>query len=162
MNLFRVRNGKSTNQKFSDRVGFDRRTRSDLWSGISWGRQTQGCHRPAIFSGRLAAALLLLLSVVCSSLFANIEITLKNEFIEQFKDTATISVSFVVDKAHRQPNPPQKDADLHAAGRADEVGLPMVAEIMNAASQKSAVDAIHNVEGTGNRFVFFHLPSAQG
>jgi hypothetical protein len=150
MNLFRARNGNSTNQKFSNRVGFDWRTRSDLWSGISRGRHTQGFHRPAIFSGRLAAALLLFLSVVCSSLFANIEITLKNDFIEQFKDRATISVSFVVDKAHRQPNPPQKDADLHAAGRADEVGLPMVAEIMNAASQKSAVDAIHNVEGTGN------------
>jgi hypothetical protein len=95
MNLFRARNGNSTNQKFSGRVGFDRRTRSDLWSGISRGRQTQGFHRPAIFSGRLAAALLLFLSVVCPSLFANIEITLKNDFIEQFKDRATISVSFV-------------------------------------------------------------------
>ena len=119
MNLFRVRNGNSTNEKFSDRVGFDRRTRSDLGSGISRGRQTQGCHRPAIFSGRLAAVLLLLLSLVCSSLFANIEITLKNDFIEQFKDRATISVSFVVDKAHRHPNPPKNDGDLHAAGRAE-------------------------------------------
>ena len=52
-----------------------------------------------IFARRLAAALFLLLSVVCSSLFANIEITLKNDFIEQYKDRATISVSFVVDKA---------------------------------------------------------------
>jgi len=103
-----------------------------------------------IFSRRLAAALILVLNLVCSSLFANIEITLKNDFIEQNKDRATISVSFVVDKAHAHPNPPQKDADLHAAGRADEVGLPMVAEIMNAASETSAVDAIHNVEGTGN------------
>ena len=99
MNLFRLKNCNYTNQKFSDRVGFDRRTRSDLWSGISRGRQTQGCHRPAIFFRRVAAALLLLFSVVCSSLFANIEITLKNDFIEQYKDRATISVSFVVDKA---------------------------------------------------------------
>ena len=150
MNLFRLKNCNYTNQKFSDRVGFDRRTRSDLWSGISRSRQAQGCHRPAIFSRRLAAALFLLLSVVCSSLFANIEITLKDDFIEQFKDRATISVSFVVDKAHRHPNPPKNDADLHAAGRADEVGLPIVAEIMNASSQKSAVDAIHQAEGTGN------------
>jgi hypothetical protein len=103
-----------------------------------------------IFSRRLAAALFLLLSVVCSTLFANIEITLKNDFIEQYKDQATISVSYTVDKAHPHPNPPKKDGDLHAAGRADEVGLPIVAEIMNASSQKTAVDAIHRAEGSGN------------
>ena len=102
------------------------------------------------FSKILATALLLLLSFPSSFLLANIEITLKNDFIEQYKDKATISVSFVVDRAHKRPNPPKKDGDLHAAGRADEVGLPMVAEIMNAASQKSAVDAIHQAEGTGN------------
>jgi hypothetical protein len=103
-----------------------------------------------IFSRRLAAALILLLSLVCSSLFANIEISLKNDFIEQYKDRATISVSFVVDKAHAHPNSPRNDGDLHAAGRADQVALPIVAEIMNASSQKSAVDAIHEAEGTGN------------
>jgi hypothetical protein len=102
------------------------------------------------FAKTLATALLLLLSFPSSFLLANIEITLKNDFIEQYKDKATISVSFVVDKAHKRPNPPKKDGDLHAAGRADEVGLPMVAEIMNAASQKPAVDAIHQAEGTGN------------
>jgi len=80
--------------------------------------------------------------------FANIEITLNNDFIEQYKDRTTISASFVVDKAHPRPNPPKNDADLHAAGRAEEVGLPIVAEIMNAASQRAAVDAIHNVEGS--------------
>src|SRR5436309_6667107 len=112
-----------------------------------------------IFARRLAAALFLLLSVVCSSLFANIEITLKDDFIEQFKDRATISVSFVVDKAHRHPNPPKNDADLHAAGRAEEVGLPIVAEIMNASSQKSAVDAIHQAEGTENPIPLTCIPS---
>jgi len=103
-----------------------------------------------IFSKQAVTALFLLLGVPCSSLFGNIEIMLKNDFIEQFKDRATISASFVVDKAHKHANPPQKDGDLHAAGRADEVGLPMVAEIMNAASQTAAVAAIHSAEGTGN------------
>src|SRR5438046_4617451 len=90
------------------------------------------------------------LRVIDTPAVANIEITLKNEFIEQFKNTATISVSFVVDKAHVRPNPATKDGDLHVAGRADEVGLAIVAEIMNAASQKTAVDAIHAAEGQGN------------
>lgn len=98
---------------------------------------------------KFAGALFLLLGLFTGSLFANIEITLKNEFIEQFKDRATISVSFVVDKAHARPNPPKKDGDLHVAGRAEEVGLAIVAEIMNAASQKPAMDAIHKAEGTG-------------
>jgi hypothetical protein len=81
---------------------------------------------------------------------ANIEITLTNAFIDKFKDRATIDASFIVDKAHPHPNAPKNDGDLHAAGRADEVGLPIVAEIMNAASQRAAVDAIHKTEGSGN------------
>src|SRR5713101_5072420 len=103
-----------------------------------------------ISSKKLAGALFLLLGLVGGSLFANIEITLKNDFIEQYKDRATISASFIVDKAHAHPNPPKNDGDLHAAGRADEVGLPIVAEIMNAASQKAAVNAIHKAEGSEN------------
>lgn len=98
-------------------------------------------------SKKSASALFLLLGLFTGSLFANIEITLKNEFIEQFKDKATIDVSFVVDKAHKRPNPATKDGDLHVAGRADEVGLAIVAEIMNAKSQQAAMDAIHKAEG---------------
>ena len=100
-------------------------------------------------SKKLAGALFLLLGLLTGSLFANIEITLKNEFVEQFKDKATISVSFVVDKAHVRPNTAKKDGDLHVAGRAEEVGLAIVAEIMNAVSQKPAMKAIHKAEGTG-------------
>jgi hypothetical protein len=104
-----------------------------------------------MFSSKtLAAVLFLLFGLVANSLFANIEITLKNDFIEKYKDQATISASFIVDKAHPHPNAAKNDGDLHAAGRADEVGLPIVAEIMNAASQKPAVDAIHKAEGSGN------------
>lgn len=98
----------------------------------------------------LAGGLFLLFYLSGASLFANIEITLKNEFIEKYKDQTTISASFIVDKAHPHPNPPKNDGDLHAAGRAVEIGLPIVAEIMNAASQKPAVAAIHKAEGTGN------------
>jgi hypothetical protein len=38
---------------------------------------------------------------------------------------------------------------MHIAGRADEVGLPIVAEIMNAKSERAAVNLVHRVEGTG-------------
>lgn len=80
---------------------------------------------------------------------AEIEITLNNSFIEKYKNRATISVKYWVDKAHAKPNAPSKDGDIHIAGRAKEVGLPVVAEIMNAGSESDAVDIIHQVEGSG-------------
>jgi hypothetical protein len=74
---------------------------------------------------------------------------LKNSFIEQNKNRATIDATYTVDKAHAHPNPPAKDDDMHIAGRApNEVGLPTVAEIMNTADENAAVDLVHHVEGT--------------
>jgi len=80
--------------------------------------------------------------------FGEIEITLKNAFIDKFQDRATIDASFTVDKAHKHPNPAKKDGDLHIAGRAPEVELATVAEIMNAASQPAAVTAVHQAESS--------------
>ncbi|MBI1746789.1 MAG: hypothetical protein HYR55_09400 [Acidobacteria bacterium] len=101
---------------------------------------------PARYGGILSLLLLLVFSFPAH---AEIQIILKNSFIEQFKNRATIEASYTVVKAHAHPNPPSKDGDMHIAGTAPEVGLPMVAEIMNAAKQSAAVERIHQVEGTG-------------
>ncbi len=85
-------------------------------------------------------------SAVSSS---EIEITLRDSFIEACKDRATIDVIYTVDEADKRPHPALFDGDLHAAGRAPGVGLPIVAEIKNAAFERQAVDRIHAVEGTG-------------
>jgi hypothetical protein len=77
-----------------------------------------------------------------------VEITLKNAFIAKFKERATINAKFTVDKAHPNANPAKKDGDLHAAGRAPEIGLATVAEIMNAKDEVAGMAAIHEVEGT--------------
>jgi len=74
---------------------------------------------------------------------------MKNSFIEKYKNRATIDTSFTIDKAHKKPNSPSKDGDLHIAGRAPEIGLPAVAEIMNAAEKSEAVHVVHEMEGTG-------------
>jgi hypothetical protein len=80
----------------------------------------------------------------------DVEITLKNSFIEKYKNRATINANLVVDRAHAHPNPASKDGDLHIAGRSpEEIALPIVAEIMNARSEKDAVSLIHQVEGSG-------------
>jgi hypothetical protein len=47
------------------------------------------------------------------------------------------------------PLPAAIDGDLHFAGRAPEVALPIVAEIINAADEQAAVDRVHGAEGTG-------------
>src|SRR5215831_10476332 len=86
-----------------------------------------------------------------ASLYAqNNTVVLKRAFVEKYKDRATIDVRFTVDHAHQKPNQPAKDGDMHVAGRAQkEVGLPMVAEVMNAAqkAETGAVREIHTVEG---------------
>lgn len=91
----------------------------------------------------------LALAIVPVGLHAQIQITLNNSFIEKYKDRVTIDATYTVDKAHPRPNPPAKDGDLHIAGRAPEIGLATVAEIMNAGAQDSAVGLVHGVEGTG-------------
>lgn len=89
------------------------------------------------------------LVLFCLSAQAEIEIRLKKSFIDTYKNRVTIEASdFIVVKAHKRPNPPSKDGDMHVAGKASAVGLPIVAEIMNAASCQSAVSLVHNMEGT--------------
>ena len=75
-------------------------------------------------------------------------LTLSREFIEANKNRLTMSVTYRVDAAHRNPNPASKDGDLHIAGRSPQIGLATVAEIQNAADADEAVARVHAVEGT--------------
>jgi len=80
--------------------------------------------------------------------FGQIEITLRQSFIDSFKNKVTIHVDYTIDKAHKTVNSPAKDGDMHVAGRAEMVGLPIVAEIMNAKGQTGAVNLVHSIEGS--------------
>ncbi len=73
-------------------------------------------------------------------------VVFKRAWVKKYRNRATVVATFIVDKAHPTPNRPVKDGDMHIAGRAEEeVGLPMVAEIMNAglAPQTAAVKQVH-------------------
>jgi hypothetical protein len=79
-------------------------------------------------------------------------LVLKKAFVAKYRNRATIDANFFVDHAHKKPNAPSKDGDMHVAGRAPkEVGLSMVAEVINAArsQEQATVNRIHAVEGTG-------------
>jgi hypothetical protein len=70
-------------------------------------------------------------------------IDLDRSFIEAYKNRVTIDVTFTVDAAAARPNPKIFDGDLHFAGRAPEIGLRVVGEIINADQQDSAVALVH-------------------
>ena len=95
-------------------------------------------------------------------------LVLQRSFIEKYKNRATIDATFIVDHAHPRPNKPANDGDLHASGRSEEVGLPMVSEVMNAASLSAVLAAIHENEKThiatpisGAWRIWFEHPSTQ-
>lgn len=74
--------------------------------------------------------------------FADITITLKNEFIKTYMSRVTIQGSYQIDRAHKQPNSGKDDGDLHVAGRSDSFGLATVGEIMNARDSRAALQAV--------------------
>ncbi len=85
------------------------------------------------------------------SLSAQIEIQLRKTFIDSLKNKVFIQTEYNVVHTHPKPNPPAKDGDIHIAGLTSNVGLATVAEIMNAASEPTAVKKIHDVEGTDQK-----------
>jgi hypothetical protein len=74
---------------------------------------------------------------------------LNRSFIEKYKNKLTIAVSYLVDAAHKKPNPAKKDGDMHVAGRSPDIGLATVAEIQNAKDVPDAVGRIRTIEDTG-------------
>lgn len=114
-----------------------------------WSRPSPAAPPARRSSSGLAAAALLAALLLPAAARAEIQITLQNAFVEKYKDRATIDAAFTVDKAHARPNPPASDGDLHAAGRAPEIGLAAVAEVMNAVLELDAVDLIHQAERGG-------------
>lgn len=97
----------------------------------------------------IAAVLLAMLAPL--DVAAENVLVLNNTFIQKYKNRATIDADYIIDKAHKQPNPASKDGDIHVAGRSPkDVGLATVAEMMNASEHPDALTAIHDAEGTGD------------
>jgi hypothetical protein len=79
-------------------------------------------------------------------------LVLSAHFVDEFKNKATISVKLEVDVHPQTPHSISSggnDGDIHMSGRADEVGLPMVAEIVNARKEQTALALLKaTTEGT--------------
>jgi hypothetical protein len=74
-------------------------------------------------------------------------VTLQNSFIERYKDRVTAKSDFLVDKLS-YIHPARSDGDIHIAGRSDDLGFVLVAEIMNAKDERPAIDVFRKAEGT--------------
>ena len=117
-------------------------------------------------------ALLLIAALLTSPAIcrADITVSLTNGFVRKYKDKATISTTFDIDKHHKKPNAigsGSEDGDIHIAGRDTVVRLPMVAEIINGAKETSALDfLLHSTAGesiplTGVWRLWFEHPGSE-
>ena len=91
-------------------------------------------------------AVFLCTSILCSQP----SITLRKSFIDSFKNRITIDALYNVWYSHKKANPASKDGDIHCSGYDTKIGLPMVAEIMNAKDHKDAMDVFIAHEGKGD------------
>lgn len=78
----------------------------------------------------------------------DVDVQLNRSFVERFKNKVSIDVMLTIDRVSPRANPPSIDGDLHLAGRAPLIGLPVVAEITNAAAHKDAMATAHRAGGS--------------
>jgi hypothetical protein len=72
-------------------------------------------------------------------------LALSKKFVDQVKDQATIDAKLHVDVHPDKPHTISSsgnDGDIHMAGRANEIRLPLVAEIINAKLEPQALDLL--------------------
>lgn len=77
-------------------------------------------------------------------------LNLSADFVNRVKNRATLSIQFELDAHLTKPHPVKQsgdDGDVHMAGRAPEVRLPMVVEIMNA-GEKDQATSVKLMNGT--------------
>jgi len=79
----------------------------------------------------------------------DVRIVLDRAFVEQYKNRTSIETHFTIDHAGKQAHAGYLDGDLHVAGRAAEIGLPVVAEVQNAVSRPEAIERVHRLAGSG-------------
>src|SRR5271165_7248048 len=75
-------------------------------------------------------------------------LVLSSAFVEQVKNKAAISATLEVDAFLKKPHPISSggnDGDIHMAGRADEIQLPVVAEIVNARLEPDSMATLNHI-----------------
>lgn len=125
-----------------------------------------------VWGARAALSGLLLLGVGSTVAAQGFEVRLKTAWAKAYADRATISAAMQIHHSHKRPNKIAaggNDGDIHFSGESDDIGLPFVAEIVNAAmpGQRQAVQLVRATEGeaqplaiTGAWRLWFEHPAA--
>jgi hypothetical protein len=124
-------------------------------------------------SARLLCNALLLAATLANRLSGqDFEVRLKKAWATKYADRTSLQAQMVIHHAHKSPNSIGSggdDGDMHFSGESADVGLPFVAEIVNAAlpGEHSAVADVKASEGstskvtvTGAWRLWFEHPSA--
>jgi hypothetical protein len=125
--------------------------------------------RTGVIRQRKECCLVSVVILLISTLQAE-TLTLSADFVNKNKNRATVAIQFELDAHLRSPHrigSSGDDGDVHMAGRAPEIQLPMVAEIMNAGlrEQLASVDLMNQtalgqiVAVTGAWRIWFEHPS---
>jgi hypothetical protein len=102
---------------------------------------------PVIMSPR--PVLLPILIIFCSNLFSQPSITVRRTFVDSFKNKVTINADYDVWFTHHKAKAAKDDGDIHCSGYDKKIGMPVVAEIMNAKAQADAIEILVDHEGKG-------------
>jgi hypothetical protein len=78
---------------------------------------------------------------------AEVTVVLRRDFIDAYKDRATIDACLAIDKVMARPQLPKRGGDLLLAGRSDSIELTTVAGIVNASGAREAVRTLKEAEG---------------
>jgi hypothetical protein len=91
----------------------------------------------------------LVVALICSPVVCSgkMLLGLNKQFIETFKDKATITTRFHIDAVPSKADPHSigDDGDIHMAGRDSVVRLPLVAEIINARKENESLTFLKNL-----------------
>jgi len=94
-------------------------------------------------------ALFLVLGLLCIESIGQSTITLRRSFIDSFKNVVTIASEYDVWFTHHKANRPENDGDIHASGYDKIIGMPTVAEVMNAKDEQETIELFIAHEGKG-------------
>ena len=94
--------------------------------------------------GRAVALLATALLSIAPPARAQNQVILKRSWVSHYQNRATMNIRMKVRHTHKTPNSPSEDGDLHFSGESQQVGLPFVAEVVNArmSGQATALTAI--------------------
>ena len=74
---------------------------------------------------------------------------MRESFIDSMKLRVSFDANYYIYSAHKKPNTAKNDGELHITDRDLIIGMPAVAEIINAKKRMDAVDFVHDNSKSG-------------